>query len=106
MADADKVVQVKKETKRFITYQKQIDRFNIKRSRVELTPAVCEVCGFDIGAHNGLGPYAEMEADTKSAVRSAVEKHKKEFHNKADNLIVEEDQLPKQFLSTKSMRTK
>lgn len=86
--------------KRFIIYAKQIDKFNLKRSRVELTAAVCDVCGFDLGAHNKLGPWDEMEPETQGAVRKAIAKHKQEFHTKADNLIVDEDQLPKEYLGS------
>lgn len=91
--------------KRFITYAKQIDKYNIKRCRVELTPAVCDVCGFDLGSHNNLGSFAEMEPATREAVQKAIKKHKEEFHSRADALIVDEDQMPKSYLGSKRMQT-
>ena len=100
IVEAPRRVEVPK--KRFIVNTKQIDKFNIRRTRVELTPAVCDVCGFDIGNHNKLGNWNEMEPATQEAVKRAVKKHQEEFHSKADALIVEEDQLPKTFLGGSS----
>jgi len=105
MANTPIVEVPKAPKKQFITYGKQIDKYNVKRSRNELTPAVCKVCGFDLGAHNKLGPYAEMDAETQATVRKAIERHISEFHNRADALIVDEDQMPKSYLSGKSMKT-
>lgn len=94
------IVQPAVPKRRFITFSKQIDKFNIIRKRVELTPAVCDVCGFDLGHHNNLGPFSEMDQQTQAAVKKAIQKHKDEFHNKADALIVNEDELPTQYLGS------
>lgn len=86
--------------RRFIVYEQQIDKFNIKRSRVLLTPAVCDQCGLDLAALNKVdGEYEALDNDTKSRLRTAVVKHKKEYHTAADDLIVDEDEIPTQFLN-------
>ncbi len=88
-----------KPKRRFILYSRPIDKFTIKRTRVLLTPAVCDVCGLDLGAHNGLPTYDEMPSDIQAKIRLTVERHKKEFHSIAENLIVDEDQMPTEFLT-------
>ena len=42
------VIQAAPVKRRFIIYAQQIDKYNILRKRVLLTPAVCDQCGLDL----------------------------------------------------------
>lgn len=83
---------------KYIINSKQIDKVTVLRKRVLLTPAVCDICGFDLCEANKLKPYAEMSPAEQKAAREAIDEHKSRFHAPATAQIVEEDQLPKAWL--------
>lgn len=87
-----------KAQRRFITKETIIDKFNVKRTRVLLTPAVCDKCGFDVAARNGLGEYASMTPELQAQVKAAIDEHKSIVHTIATDLIVDEDEVPTEWL--------
>lgn len=97
---------------RYIINSKTIDKHTVKRTRVKLTPAVCEKCGFDIvGTAFEQGKLDTNEYDLlpqniKIAVEQALKQHKQIAHSVADNLIISESQLKKtkRYLSGRSMQ--
>lgn len=99
-AEAEEAAEAAKppEQRRFITKETPVDKFNVIRTRIELTPAVCDKCGFDVAARNGLGEYAKMSPELQEQVKSAIAEHKGIVHTIATDLIVEEDEMPTEWL--------
>ena len=62
--------------RKFVMKEKKIDMFSTLRTRVLLTPCVCERCGFDLCEKNGLGDYDDLGAEDKARVKQALKKHK------------------------------
>jgi len=87
--------------KRFIIRSWIIDKFTTKRKRVELTPSVCDVCAFDIAAEKH-GNWDGVPEARKADVLQAVIEHKREMHPIREDLIVDEDDMPQQWLGDKS----
>jgi predicted Zn-ribbon and HTH transcriptional regulator len=86
------------EQRKYITKETVIDKFNVKRTRILLTPAVCEKCGFDVAARNGLGEYENMSPELQQQVKAAIDEHKSIVHTIATDLIVDEDEVPTEWL--------
>lgn len=86
------------EKRRFITKETPIDKFNVKRTRIVLHPGVCDKCGFDVAARNGLGEYENMSPELKQQVKAAIDEHKSIVHTIATDLIVDEDEVPTEWL--------
>lgn len=86
---------------KYIINAKQIDTHTIKRTRIKITPAVCDVCGFDVAKlayeQNKLASsnFSELTPEIQSVLQQAVLKHKQVVHTAADNLIVSSSQLKK-----------
>lgn len=100
-AEPDAVIEIPEEpkvSKRYIIKETQVDKFNIVRTRIELTPAVCDKCGFDVAARNNLGQYDKMTPEMQEQVRGAIQEHKDIVHTIATDLIVDEDELPTEWL--------
>lgn len=88
-----------KPKKIFITKEIQIDKFNVKRERLELTPSVCDVCAFDIAAKRFGNWYGVPEREHEN-IKNAVIEHKRVVHPINQNMIVEEDQIPTEWLGS------
>lgn len=86
---------------KYIINSRQIDTHTIKRMRVKVTPAVCDVCGFDVAKlayeQNKLATpiFSDLTPEIQTVLQQAVLKHKQVAHTAADNLIVSESQLKK-----------
>lgn len=85
--------------RRFIIRSQIIDKYTTKRIRIELTPSVCDVCAFDVAAEKHKDWYGVPEFK-KADVLQAVIEHKREAHPTREDLIVNEDELPTQWLGT------
>lgn len=76
-----------------------IDKFNAKCIRIEITPSVCTICGFDVAAKRhgrwGLVPVSE-----RKTVVEALAEHKKVAHTLGDLLIIKKSQVPRQWLGS------
>ena len=83
--------------KKFIIYSQFIDKFNSKAIRREVTPSVCTVCGFDV-AEQKHGRWGLVPAAERPIVQAALEAHKKAVHSFNDMHIIDESELPKQWL--------
>ena len=88
--------------RRFITKSTIIDKFTIKRDRVELTPSVCDVCAIDIAIVNKFHGWNGVPDDAKEGIKKALAEHKKVVHTSAEQLIVDEDQMPKSWLGNRA----
>ncbi len=93
MSEAKQVAKKAEPKKQFVLKEKKLDTFTTIRTRVLLTPCVCERCGFDLCEKNGLGEYDSLEVEEKARVKKAMEVHK-EFHTTAENRVVDEDDIP------------
>ena len=74
-----------------------IDKFTTKSERVRLTPSVCDVCAFDIAAKNH-GGWDNVPEHKRSDVIQALEEHKKEEHPIKQDHIIDDDQMPTEWL--------
>jgi hypothetical protein len=80
--------------KLYIISKKRVDPYNVVCKRVELTPGVCEICGFDLLAHNGLQAWEDLSAERKTTVREAMAMHKRDMHMGSDaKQIITADEL-------------
>ena len=84
---------------RRITKSVIIDKFDIKRTRIKLSPSVCDVCAFDIAAAKH-GDWDGVPDRNKPDVLEALALHKKEQHPIKEDLIVYEDELPTEWLGS------
>lgn len=97
--------QIDETEDKYIIHSKQIDTHSIKRIRVKITPAVCDICGLDIlslaYSQNKVSTknYDEISDELKTIMQNAVQNHKRKQHNLSDNLIVSKSQLPKKWLA-------
>jgi hypothetical protein len=82
----------------YITKETPIDKYTVKRTRVLLTPAVCDKCGFDVAERNSLGAYEDMTDSMKEQVKAAIKEHKEIVHTIATDLVVSEDEVPQEWL--------
>lgn len=99
-AEKEEAAEEAKPVRRFITKETQIDKFNVKRTRVLLTPAICDKCGFDVAERNSLGSYEKMSPEMQEQVKNAIAEHKSIVHTIATDLIVDEDEVPTEWLGT------
>jgi len=83
---------------RYIIKETIIDKYSVKRERVKITPAVCDKCGFDVSARNGLGEYDRMSPVLQAQVQGAIAEHKSLVHTTAQDLIVTQSELPTKWL--------
>lgn len=83
--------------KRFIIRSEIIDKFTTRRTRIELTPSVCDVCAFDVAAEKHKDWHSVPESK-KADVLQAVVEHKREAHPTKEDLIVYEDELSTSWL--------
>ena len=86
-------------TPKVIKKSQIIDKFCIKRTRVKLTPSVCDVCAFDVAAAKH-GDWNGVPDSNKHDVLEALDLHKREVHPIKEDLIVYEDELPTQWLGS------
>lgn len=91
------VTKSDKPKRKFISKETQIDKFNIKRVKIELTPSVCDVCAFDVAGKH-FGSWHNVPEIEKEKIKKAVEEHKRVVHPLNQNLIVDEDEIPTQWL--------
>lgn len=91
--------------KHFIINEKRVDKHTLIRTRIPLTPAVCDVCGLDLIVNTGLETtYDQMTSEEKRRVADAVVKHKELVHTPHSKLIVTEDEIPTSYLSSKKAK--
>lgn len=83
----------------YIVRKIPIDKFNTKHIRIELTPSVCSICGFDI-AEKRHGRWGLVPVSERKVVIEALAEHKKVVHTLGDLHIVKKSQLPKQWLGS------
>lgn len=88
-------------TKEFVVAEKRVDKFTVLRSRIEITPAVCRQCGFDICAYNDLGDYYELNAESQDKAKAALQKHIEVAHAYSMGSIIREDEMPSHWLGDK-----
>jgi hypothetical protein len=86
-----------KEERLFVLREKKIDQFTTLRTRHLLTPCMCEACGFDLCAKNGLGEYADLLPEEQIRVKQAIKKHK-ELHTSSEQQVVKESELETSYL--------
>lgn len=88
--------------KKLIRREIFIDKFNVKRVRIEKTPSVCDVCAFDVAA-KVHGNWWNVPPHRQIDVVQALEEHKKEEHPVKMDLIIDESELPTEWLGNKSL---
>lgn len=78
---------------RYITTEQRVDKFNVIRKRVLITPGVCTKCGFDIIGFNKLVPYEDLNGADQLRVKAALKEHIEREHTSADDKIVSRKEL-------------
>jgi hypothetical protein len=91
--------------KRYITQETEIDNFTVKRTLTPLTPAVCDVCGFDLLAANNYPPYDEVDPLIQERAKMAIKHHKKYLCGGSglNKRIVTPTELTKEWLEPDSV---
>lgn len=79
-----------------------IDKFNTKCIRIEVTPSVCRICGFDVAAARH-GRWGLVPASERKTVVEALDQHKRVVHTLGDLHIVKKSQLPKQWFGSNNL---
>lgn len=92
-------ISPKSTIRRLILREEQIDRFCVKRTRVELTPSMCIMphCKYD--AASKWGGWQFVPDTEKTVVLDVLRKHK-EYHSVNEELIVAEDKLDTEWLKS------
>lgn len=102
-----KAVEPKKTNSKYSGYKmivrsEIIDKFTTKRTRVVLTPSVCEVCAFDI-AKEKHGGWEGVPDFKKADVLQAVIEHKREAHPVKEDLIIDGEDMPTNWLGNNTI---
>jgi len=77
----------------YIVKKTFVDTHTVFRKRVRLTPAVCNMCAFDICEHHNLGIYEDLPPETKLQLKQAIRQHKILYHPTSSNDIVSASQM-------------
>lgn len=105
--DTDEVVKVVGDPKdpeytggkRFITRTVKIDTFNTKRETIEVTPAVCLKCGFDVVRRNakqfGTSEFDSLNLADKSRATMALTAHMSRHGDSEPDLSISEGEYKK-----------
>lgn len=86
----------------YIVHKQYIDKFNTKCTRIEITPSVCRVCGFDV-AKSRHGRWGLVPATERKTVVEALEMHTRTVHTLGDAHIIKKSQLPKQWFGSNNL---
>jgi hypothetical protein len=88
--------------KRYIIRATVIDKYSIYRTRVLMTPSMCDVhgCNFDIATKNGFDGYDDVPRSERKRILEALQAHKDLAHNNSENYIIEEKDMPTRWLGT------
>jgi hypothetical protein len=100
-AQPKKDVQPEEKDRKYIIHSTRIDKHNTRRIRIELTPAVCEQCGFDFCRRNDLGSYWDLSADMQKTCREGVQAHIEQAHSSMNASIIAHEELPGRWLGEK-----
>lgn len=89
-------------TKKYIRKETVIDKFSVKRERVELSPTMCTKphCSFDIAKKNNLD-WNRLSESKKQELLEALEAHVQEAHSVSEDVIIDQDQMPTNWLGGK-----
>ena len=85
-----------------VVHSQFIDKFNSKRTRIEVNPSVCRICGFNV-AKAKHGRWGLVPATERQTVVEALEQHKRVVHTLGDLHIVKKSQLPKQWFGSNNL---
>ena len=96
--------EVEKPKLKFIIRTQRVDQFNLVRSRKLLTPSMCTKpgCNYDAAKMgvDGAEGWDDIDPAHRNTVLQALKHHIAEVHNESEELIVDEDKLPTQWLGT------
>lgn len=84
--------------KQFIIRSTIIDSKNVLRTRSVLTPSMCTRPGCKFDAATRYGGWEYTPESRKEEVRDVLVQHDRVLHNRSEDLIVDEDQLPTEWL--------
>mgnify|MGYP001569283240 CR=1 FL=1 len=87
-----------KPKRRFIIRQTIIDKFNTVRRRVLLTPSMCTRLGCTFDAASKFGGWENAPESQHAVMRVVLIQHDKVAHNSSEDLIVDEEDMPKEWI--------
>lgn len=92
----------KKEKTKYIITTRKVDKFNLIRKRVPVSPAICQKCGEDLLALNKITePWDDLPKSQQDALLMCMKDHEAKVHSKTSALIVEEDEIAGAWLGEK-----
>lgn len=87
-----------KQNRKLIIRSTYIDSKNIKRERVVLTPSMCTRNGCKFDAASRYGGWESTPHSIRPTLEEVLVAHDRTIHNRAEDLIVDEADLPTQWL--------
>lgn len=84
--------------RRLIIRSTVIDSKNTKRERIVLTPSMCTRQGCRFDASSRFGGWENVPDNQRSVIADVLIQHDKVAHNFSEDLIVDEANLPTQWL--------
>lgn len=86
--------------KRYVVRRRQIDLYNNHNELIEVTPAVCDVCGYDVVVSNPRLPqYSDASDSEKRLIEALVGEHKEKVHTGDRSRAVTESEVSPRWLS-------
>ena len=83
----------------------KVDKFNTINRRVELTEAVCELCGLDVCYEYKLPAFKALDPIAQTKIKAAVLRHK-ENCGKVSPQIIRKSQMTTRWMSDERLAAK
>lgn len=84
--------------RRLIIRENRVDSFTTVRTRKVLTPSMCTKPGCIFDAAKDFDGWENVPEEKQSVITQVLEQHDKVFHNNSESYIIDEDQLPTEWL--------
>lgn len=90
--------------KQYILKSRIIDKYTTIRRRIKLTASMCKRphCNFDVAVANGFSGWDDDISDReRTRLLEALAMHDKQVHSIAEDIILNEDEVPTNWLGGK-----
>lgn len=80
--------------KEYVMVEDRVDQYFVYRKRIEVGPATCRECGYDVISVNKLPDWDELSSLDQSRVKETLNQHMTRYHSTPSNKrILTESQL-------------
>ena len=69
------------DTREYVLVETQVDKFFTHRTRIEVGPATCRECGYDVIKVNKLPEWEQLSSIDQNRVKRTLEKHMENYHS-------------------------